>query len=326
MKIQKTLNRILVCLLLTGMFSGMALAVEANTLPFVPFEPTHPTEPEVPDRPNTPTEPETPDRPNTPTEPETPEVPDSPTEPDRPNTPETPNNPGNSGVPDWSDIFEWLDKQESNTKRDPPKEEPEREEPEQTDYSNCKRDKNCPMHTFTDLDKTAWYHDGIHYCIENGFMNGTAVHTFAPDTALSRAMIVTVLWRLEGEPVVNYVMPFPDIPGGEWYTEAVRWAAAEGLVNGYEDNTFRPGASVTREQVMAILHRYAVYKELDSGVHSPMTLRHHCSQWAEKDVLWADKAGLTDIGTEIFDMTVSAARAEIAAYLMEFCLGFGMEY
>lgn len=179
---------------------------------------------------------------------------------------------------------------------------------------------------FTDVKETDWFYEDVQFVSENGLMNGVGADQFAPDSALTRAMLVTVLWRLEGEPVVNYILPFSDIANGEWYTEAVRWAAAEGIVNGYEDSTFRYGSEITREQVMAILHRYAAYKGLESGMMFPMIPQYNCSLWAENDIIWADMVGLTDgIGKDIFDMTASADRAEIAAYLRRFCIAFEAE-
>ncbi len=178
---------------------------------------------------------------------------------------------------------------------------------------------------FTDVNKADWFYEDVQFVSETGLMIGTntAGTQFSPDTALTRAMLVTVLWRLEGEPVVNYLMPFTDIADGEWYTEAVRWAAAEGIVNGYEDSTFRHTREITREQVMAILHRYAAYKGLESGMIFPMIPQYNYSLWAENDIIWADMVGLTDgIGADIYDMTTYANRAEIAAYLRRFCEAF----
>jgi len=173
---------------------------------------------------------------------------------------------------------------------------------------------------FTDVTEADWFYEDIAFVSETGLMNGTAETKFSPDAALTRAMLVTVLWRLEGEPVVNYVMPFTDAADGEWYTEAVRWAAAEGIVNGYEDSTFRHGNEITREQTMAILHRYAAYKGLDSGMIFPMIPQYDYSLWAENDIIWADMVGLTSgLGVDIYDMTAAADRAEIAAYLRQFC-------
>ena len=178
---------------------------------------------------------------------------------------------------------------------------------------------------FKDVAETDWFYEDVEFVNETGLMIGTntAGTKFSPEDTLTRAMIVTILWRLESEPVVNYLMQFNDVPAEEWYTEAVRWAAAEGIVNGYGDDTFGPMNAVTREQAMAILHRYAAYKGLESGMIFPMIPQYDYSLWAENDILWADMIGLTSgIGKDIFDMTASADRAEIAAYLRRFCEAF----
>ncbi len=111
--------------------------------------------------------------------------------------------------------------------------------------------------TFADVAEGAWYYDAVSYVYANGLMDGVSASEFAPDTTLTRAMLVTILWRMEGEPVVNYLMPFTDVDGGAWYAEAVRWAASEGIVTGVSDTSFAPNAEITREQLAAILHRYA---------------------------------------------------------------------
>jgi len=178
---------------------------------------------------------------------------------------------------------------------------------------------------FKDVAETDWFYEDVEFVNETGLMIGTNTTgtKFSPEDTLTRAMLVTILWRLESEPVVNYLMQFNDVPTEEWYTEAVRWAAAEGIVNGYGDDTFGPMNAVTREQAMAILHRYAAYKGLESGMIFPMIPQYDYSLWAENDILWADMIGLTNgIGKDIFDMTASADRAEIAAYLRRFCEAF----
>ncbi|MBO5257989.1 MAG: S-layer homology domain-containing protein, partial [Clostridia bacterium] len=178
---------------------------------------------------------------------------------------------------------------------------------------------------FKDVAETDWFYEDVEFVNETGLMIGTntAGTKFSPEDTLTRAMLVTILWRLESEPVVNYLMQFNDVPAEEWYTEAVRWAAAEGIVNGYGDDTFGPMNAVTREQAMAILHRYAAYKGLENGMIFPMIPQYDYSLWAENDILWADMIGLTSgIGKDIFDMTASADRAEIAAYLRRFCEAF----
>lgn len=128
------------------------------------------------------------------------------------------------------------------------------------DYADCPKDDTCPIWPYTDASVTAWYHDGVHYCIENSVTSGYGNYTFGPDDDTSRAMIATILWRLESSPVVNYILPFDDVAEGAWHTEAVRWAAASGVVNGYGNRKFGPGDPITREQLAAMLYRYEQYK------------------------------------------------------------------
>ncbi len=194
--------------------------------------------------------------------------------------------------------------------------------------ATCPRDYTCPMYPFTDLELGAWYHDGVHFVIENALMGSTNTDllTFAPELTATRAMIVTILWRLEGEPVLDYLMQFEDVPQDKWYTEAIRWAAANGIVLGY-DGLFNPENPITREQLAAILHRYAAYKGTDNGVSFPMIPQQYdYSLWAENDIIWADMNGLLDgIGNDMTDMTAHASRAEVAAMLRQFCERFAAE-
>ena len=130
---------------------------------------------------------------------------------------------------------------------------------EHTDRS-CLRDETCPMTPFTDTDRQAWYHDGVHWVIENGIMHGTDENTFGPLTVTSRAMSVTTLWRMEGSPETDSSVTFEDVPEGMWYTDAVRWAAVNGIVTGYSAEEFCPADPVTREQLATILYRYVQQK------------------------------------------------------------------
>ena len=95
--------------------------------------------------------------------------------------------------------------------------------------SDCPRDESCPMAPFTDADRNAWYHDGVHYCVEHGLMMGTSQTTFAPNTVATRGMIVTILWRLEGSPIVGTSLDYDDVKEEDWYGEAVRWADSVGV-------------------------------------------------------------------------------------------------
>ena len=109
---------------------------------------------------------------------------------------------------------------------------------------------------FTDTTSTAWYAEHVDRVYDLGLMNGTGAHSFSPDSTLTRAMAATVLYRIAGKPEVTGRSPFPDVSAGQWYTEAVIWAQAKGIVTGYQDGTYRPDRSITREQFAAILYRY----------------------------------------------------------------------
>lgn len=174
---------------------------------------------------------------------------------------------------------------------------------------------------FNDVSENDWFYKDIEYVYKNGLMLGTNTEgtIFSPDAILNRAMLVTILWRLEGEPVVDYLMQFEDVAEDEWYTEAIRWAAANGIVLGY-DGKFNPTDALSREQTAAILHRYAVLKGWDNGITQPMIPQYEYSDWAENDVIWTDMNGIfDDIGVDTYDLTESVTRAEVAAYLRRFC-------
>ena len=133
-------------------------------------------------------------------------------------------------------------------------------------YRACHRDDACPIWPFADAAPTAWYHDGVHYCIEKGLMHGISADKFLPDGSVTRAQLAAILWRLEGNPVPVSAADFSDIADGAWYAGAVRWAADSGVVRGYADGRFRPNDAVTREQMAALLYRFAGYKGYDVGI------------------------------------------------------------
>ncbi len=116
---------------------------------------------------------------------------------------------------------------------------------------------------FGDVQSTDWYYDEVQYVYENGLMSGTSATTFSPDTTTTRGMIVTILHRLEGTPAVSTSGTFADVTAGRYYTDAVEWASANGIVGGYGNGRFGPNDPITREQMAAILYRYAAYKEYD---------------------------------------------------------------
>ncbi len=189
--------------------------------------------------------------------------------------------------------------------------------------SHCPRDESCPMAPFTDADRTAWYHDGVHYCVEHGLMVGTSADTFEPNTTTTRGMIATILWRLEGSPMVDTAMNYTDVPSGSWYEEAIRWADSTGVVLGYGDGTFGPDDPITREQMAAMLWRYAGKPQAESSL-ADFTDGSETSQWAESAMVWAVEQGLIEgMGNAQLNPQGQATRAQAATILMRFAEKFG---
>ena len=173
---------------------------------------------------------------------------------------------------------------------------------------------------FTDVTEANWYYDEVYYVWANGLMQGTSATTFGPNVDTTRAMVVTILWRLEGEPASGYDMDYSDVAGGAWYAGAVRWATEHGIVNGSEGQ-FYPGGTVTREQLAAMLYRYAQYKGYDltaGGDLSGFADAGAVSGWAETSLAWAVGQGLLQGSDSQVDPQGSAIRAQTAAILMRF--------
>ncbi len=175
------------------------------------------------------------------------------------------------------------------------------------------------VNPYNDVDTDDWFYDDVLYVTLKDLMNGTDNGKFSPEITTDRAMLVTVLWRLEGCPVVDSPVAFDDVADGLWYSDAIDWASANGIVNGYGVGKFGPTDQITREQIAAILNRYAAYKNWTDGTALPMIPQYNCSIWAENNVIWADMNGLLNgLGVDITDMTAKASRAELAAYLARF--------
>ncbi|MBR0105180.1 MAG: S-layer homology domain-containing protein, partial [Firmicutes bacterium] len=181
---------------------------------------------------------------------------------------------------------------------------------------------DCPSAKFTDVDENAWYHEYIDYVVEKSLMQGIQDNLFAPNVTTSRAMIVTILYRLEGQPVVTGENPFDDVPIGVWYDSAVMWANANGIVEGYGNGKFGPKDLITREQFAAIMYRYANFKGYDTS--KTADLRTYAdvsdiSDWAVPAVKWANAENLiTGRTATTLVPRGNATRAEAAAILMRF--------
>ena len=177
---------------------------------------------------------------------------------------------------------------------------------------------------FIDVKKTDWSYDDIYYIWEKGLMQGTSATTFSPQLSTSRAMIVTILWRLEGEPVVNYAMSFDDVAPDQWYTEAIRWAQANGIVKGYNEKTFGINDPITREQMAAILYRYAQTKgEGFTGSWMfllPFEDAQNISGYASEALHWCVMKNIIGgVGGNQLDPQGNATREQVAAILHRFC-------
>ena len=172
---------------------------------------------------------------------------------------------------------------------------------------------------FTDVGTGAWYRNDVAYVYGVGLMNGTSETTFAPDQNTSRAMIVTILYRLEKEPAVTGENTFADVADGSWYADAVTWAQASGIVTGYDETTFGPNDSITREQLATILCRYAQYKEVPAPASGDLSQFNDADQvgsYAVEAMQWAVGAGLIsgDNGGNLLPKG-TAARSQVAAVL-----------
>ncbi len=265
----------------------------ASAVPDDPVDPEPPDDPIDPEPPDDPIDPEPPD------DPVDPEPPDDPVDPGLPDDPVDP------GLPD-----DPVNPEPTDDPADPePSEEPE-PKPETSPYP--------------DVSVDSWSYPGIKYVTEKGIMTGIK-GLFEPDTQTSRAMIVTMLWRMEGMPAAEYLLTFTDVDEGSWYTEAVRWAASEGIVTGYNAETFGPNDKITREQLAAMLYRYAAHCGIDVEKGRDFDLSSFAdtveiAEWAEPYFRWAVSAGLINgVGEMRLVSKGMATRAQTAAVIMRFC-------
>lgn len=178
---------------------------------------------------------------------------------------------------------------------------------------------------FKDVKTADWFYNDVKYVYEKGMMAGTAADVFAPNTTTTRAMIVTILYRLEGSPAVTGTSAFVDVPAGQWYTDAVNWAAANQIVKGTSATTFAPNDSITREQMAAILYRYAQYKGYDVTKKADLSGysdNGQVSAYAKDALAWANAAKLINgVTNTTLAPQGNATRAQVSAILHRFCDG-----
>ena len=177
------------------------------------------------------------------------------------------------------------------------------------------------MLPFTDVRETDWFYDDVVFAYENGLFSGTTATTFSPYASMTRAMLVTVLYRLEGEPAVTGRSGFSDVTIGSYYEAAVTWAADNGIVNGTSATTFSPSENVTREQMAAILCRYAQYKQYGTSASASLSAFSDAaavSTYAEAPLSWAVAEKLVNGTDGKLLPRASATRAQVAAILHRF--------
>lgn len=217
-------------------------------------------------------------------------------EDDTSNTPSKPSTrPGNNGTTKKEDTSE------------------ENTDTEATEWTN----------PFSDVKENDWFYATVKYAGENGIMNGVSETEFAPNTTLTRAMLVTILYRVEGSPRLNSDSKFTDVSSSEWYSAPVIWAAENGIVNGVSETEFAPNQAITREQIAAIMYRYAGVKGYDT-TQGGMAVREFedyeaISSWAKEAMQWAVNTKLISGKTETTINPLDAAtRAESATIIMRF--------
>ena len=192
-------------------------------------------------------------------------------------------------------------------------------------YASCPKDTTCPIEPFPDAVNKEWYHDGCHFCIDNGLMVGFPDGNFYPYGEVTRAQVVTILWRLEGSPATDYAINFADVPNEKWFTEAIRWATSNSIVTGYGDKTFGPNDAITREQFAAILYRYSQFKGYDVSVGEDTNILDYddaqsISTYAVPAIQWACGSGMINgMTADTLVPSGVTSRAQAATMFMRYC-------
>lgn len=205
------------------------------------------------------------------------------------------------------------------------KEEGKTEDKEETTTEETETEETTKPETitFSDVKESDWFYKGVSYVVENGMMNGVGNDQFAPNAPLTREMLAVVLYNMEKQPESTGVNPFADVKADMWYTDAIVWANANGIVAGYDDSTFGLGDSITREQLATILYRYAQLKGYDVTEKADLTGYTDStaiSGYAVEAMQWANANGIVNGMTETtLAPQDTATRAQVATMLMNFC-------
>ena len=182
----------------------------------------------------------------------------------------------------------------------------------------------CPSSAFKDVDTSKWYHKYVDYAIERGLMGDAGDGTFSPDRTLTRAQVITVLWRLEGTPKADTAINFTDVSEGQWYTDVIRWAVREDIMGGRDDGSFGPNDPIKWQELAAILYRYAQYKGYSVSAQidpSAFTGAYKTSAWAYDAMAWACGSMTltrTCSNSGIITPTGAVTRCEFSAVISRF--------
>lgn len=180
---------------------------------------------------------------------------------------------------------------------------------------------------FTDVKPGDWFYDDVMFVYEKKLMMGTSSTLFSPNEAATRAMLATILWRMDGSPAPKSSAGYSDVPTGQWYSDAIAWATEKGIFEGYGNGTFGPNDPITREQLAAIFYRYASHKGYDMsavGSLEQFSDKDKASSWALDALKWAIGSGLMNGKGNALDPTGTATRAEIAAMLHRLVDKYGL--
>ena len=184
------------------------------------------------------------------------------------------------------------------------------------------RETKCAAEDFVDVNAAAWYHESVDFMYNNGFMNGTGTTTFEPYKNLTRGELVTILYRVAGEPEVSGAAGFVDVPENAFYTNAVIWAAENGITNGYADNTFRPKQDVTRQEMVTFLYRFAKAEAVEEDHLTGYPDAGNVYKFAQESMNWAIANGIVNgvvvDGEAHLLPEATAARAEAAAIVARY--------
>ena len=187
--------------------------------------------------------------------------------------------------------------------------------------------ENCPCWDYTDVDRAAWYHSAVDYVIENGYMGSTSTTAlnFEPNAKVTRAMVASILYRINGSPDVEYTGKFTDVKEGSWYTKAIEWCAQNGLASGYTDGTFKPNGNVSRQELAVFMYKLAEYLGRDVSGRADLSGFADAASvpaWSKDYLAWAVSAGIisgqANGGKNYLKPVDGAKRSEFASILMRF--------